>query len=185
MFSRDDPTILHPAKHPGLAYKFISPDAEKTDMGTKTEDPSKNKLVELVISSSSLDCPHPSLCDPDGHFHSKDLFEEVEPNGFVYRGRLDDIIMMDKVGVVVGSGKPSPVLLVEPLEEAVDTSSLKEIIGKKVGLINKDGPSYERIRPSDILIVLPGTLPRTPKGNINRNAAERLFRQDIDAFFDV
>ncbi|GJJ14464.1 hypothetical protein Clacol_008728 [Clathrus columnatus] len=201
MKSKHDPTILHPLEAPGLEYEFINPSAG-TD--TETKDP-KNKLVELIIPPSSLDCPYPSLCDPDGRFHTRDLFEEVEPNGFTYRGRLDDIIMMSKgqkcdtlfvesqvmlfckdlvsICVVVGYGKPSPVLLAEPLDGTMNKILLKEKVGKKAELINKDGFPHEQIRRSDVLILPSGSLPRTPKGNINRSAAERLFKQDIDALF--
>ncbi|GJJ14467.1 hypothetical protein Clacol_008731 [Clathrus columnatus] len=203
MLSGRDPIILHPFKLPGFVYEFIDQDAE-AEIKTKNAN---NRLVEAIVPSSSLDCPYPTFRDPiDGHFHTRDLFEEVEPNGFTYRGRLDDMIKMSKgqkcstlfiesqvlltckdlvsACVVVGSGKPSPVLLVEPLEETTDTVLLKEMIGKKAELINKDGFPHERVRSSDILIVPSGTIPRTPKGNINRNAAERLFQQEIDAFFD-
>ncbi|GJJ14476.1 hypothetical protein Clacol_008740 [Clathrus columnatus] len=208
-----DPIILHPINVPGLVYEFKHRDTEGEVESTEP----KRKLVEAIISSSSIDRPYPTLCDPiDGHFHTRDLFEEVGPNGYIYRERLDDIIKMSRgqkcsafnsankqfvfrfiesqillsceslvaACVVVGSGKPSPVLVLEPLEEPTDIASLKEKIGKKAELINKDGFPHERIRPSDILIVPSGTIPRTPKGNINRSSAERLYKQEIDAFFD-
>ncbi|GJJ14468.1 hypothetical protein Clacol_008732 [Clathrus columnatus] len=197
MISKDNPAILHPVKLRGLVYNFISQDADLDSEAEITK--LRNRLVELVVSPSSVDFPHHSLCDAvDGQFHTRDLFEEVEPNGFVYRGRLDDMIKMKfgqkcdtvflesqvladckdliSVCVVVGSGKLSPVLLVEPLrvEETVeiDIDLLKKSLGRKVESVNKDGVPHERIRPSDILIVPSGALPRTPKGNINRSAAE-------------
>ncbi|GJJ14466.1 hypothetical protein Clacol_008730 [Clathrus columnatus] len=176
MVSENDPTILHPIKLPGILHEFISQESE-TEVESKEP---RNRHMELVISPSSIDRPHRSLCGPDGRYHTKDLFEEVEPNGFVYRGRLDDIIKMSKVG----SGKPSPVLLAEPLDEKMDIKLLKEKIGKKAELINEDGFPHERIRRTDVLIIPSGALPRTPKGNINRSTAERLFQREIDAFFD-
>lgn len=56
----------------------------------------KSPLLELVVLSDSADLPDPSFCDPrDGHFHTKDLFEEVPTSGgYLYRGRLDDILIM-------------------------------------------------------------------------------------------
>ena len=67
------------------------------------------------------------------------------------------------VCVVVGSGRPSPTLIVEPIEERIeDVLSLRNELGKKVEPINKDGFSHERIHSSRILIVSPGALPRTP-----------------------
>lgn len=65
-------------------------------MGAEAEEPA-DKLAELVVPPDSLDCPHQSFRDPaDGSYHTRDLFQEVEPNGYKYRGRLDDIIFMDR-----------------------------------------------------------------------------------------
>lgn len=89
MVSKSDPTIFHPFEVPGVIYEF-------RNVGAETEEPS-DKLAELVIPPASLNCPHSSFCNPtDGHYYTRDLFQEVEPNGFKYRGRLDDIIFMDK-----------------------------------------------------------------------------------------
>ncbi|GJJ13581.1 hypothetical protein Clacol_007837 [Clathrus columnatus] len=201
MMSGSDTTILHPLVYPGLVYEFrsLNPDDAKEN--------DSNRLVEMVLAPSSLDCPHPSLCDPiDGYYHTRDVFQQVTPDGFKFRGRLEDFIKMkygeacdtiyietqvmlsckDLVSacVVVGTGKPSPVLLVELLEDTVNPAPLKENIGKKVELINEDGFTHERIRPSDIIIVRSGSLPRTGKGTIKRAEAEQLFQQSIDVLFD-
>lgn len=108
--------------------------------------------------------------------------------------------------VTVGSGKPSPALLVEPASaNIVDVAELIRQIGEKVISINEGGFPCERINPSHILLLPPGELPRTSvshglhsldfltpeitwlctqfKSNINRVAAERKFRSEIDALY--
>src|SRR5882757_7329259 len=53
---------------------------------------SPGRLLELVVLSDSGDCPDVSLRHADGHFHTGDLFTEVEPGKYIYRGRNDDWI---------------------------------------------------------------------------------------------
>ncbi|GJJ13822.1 hypothetical protein Clacol_008079 [Clathrus columnatus] len=169
--------VFYPLQLPGLKYEFWPVDETQDDLP-------RARILELVILKESLDCPYPSSCDPvGGYYRSKDLFEEVHPGAYKYRGRLDDMIKMenarlcdtkyieDQVSnscknliswcVVVGSGKPSPVLLVEPFSDSMDVDLLKEEIGKKVKLINEDSYFHERIEPSHILVVPRGQLPRT------------------------
>jgi hypothetical protein len=46
-------------------------------------------VLELVIPATSPDCPHPLARQPhDGHFHTGDLFLEVLPGHYSFRGRL-------------------------------------------------------------------------------------------------
>lgn len=200
MICESDALIFHPLKVPGLVYEFRNVDKTDSEYG----DPA-SKLLEFVIPPPSSDHPDPSLCDPvDGYYHSKDLFQQVESGGYKYRGRSDDMIVMNKgqmcdtlwvkpflspfepiswrrvivrylenqvsltckelisAWVVVGSGKPSPALLAEPAEDHQYGSSLKEEVGERVKLINQHGFPHERIHPSHVLILPPGTLPRTP-----------------------
>ncbi|GJJ13702.1 hypothetical protein Clacol_007958 [Clathrus columnatus] len=178
MASLTNDTILYPIKLPGIVYEFWPVDATRVGL-------TSSGLFELVIPRVSLDCPF--FCDPkEGHHRTKDLFEEVHPGAYKYRGRLDDMIKMENASicdtryietqvsdsckdlisccVVVGSNRPSPVLLVEPLSDDIDRTKLKEKIGTKVQLINKNSYSHERIDPSHILIVQRGGLPRTSAG---------------------
>jgi len=53
---------------------------------------STGQLLELVIFSESGDCPDVSLRNADGHFHTGDLFLEVEPGKYLSRGRRGDWI---------------------------------------------------------------------------------------------
>lgn len=46
-------------------------------------------VLELLISAASPDCPHHSMRQPeDGHFHTGDLFLEVVPGRYTFRGRI-------------------------------------------------------------------------------------------------
>lgn len=58
-----------------------------------------SKLLELVVLSSSPDCPDVSLrSKEDGDFHTGDLFEEVQPGLYASRGRNDDWIKLYAAG---------------------------------------------------------------------------------------
>lgn len=64
--------------------------------------------------------------------------------------------------VVVGSGKPSPALIVEPNSDGiVDEREVIRQLGDTLTSINKGGYPHERISPKHILLVSPGELPRT------------------------
>ncbi|KAM5341438.1 hypothetical protein ACJ41O_014469 [Fusarium nematophilum] len=98
------------------------------------------ELLELVVPPESPDCPAESLRSAeDGKYHSGDLFVEVAPGKYLPRGRNDDWIKMecalrcdtgaiekdameccgDLISgvVVVGAGRPSPAMIVEPQDE--------------------------------------------------------------------
>lgn len=204
LMATNGPPVFRLLRPEGCSYKMMP-----IDDGVAPEHiKSKSPLLELVVLSDSGDRPDASFCDPqDGHFHTKDLFEEVTPGGYIYRGRLDDILIMKgarkldtkyieeqvynlcesliSICVVVGAGKPSPALLVEPSSaNIVDAADIVRQIGEKVAPINEGGFPCERINPNHILLLPPGELPRTPfKSNINRVAAERKFRSEIDALY--
>lgn len=48
------------------------------------------RVLELVIPSASPYCPDPSLRNADGMFHTGDLFLEVSPGTYTFRGRVHD-----------------------------------------------------------------------------------------------
>jgi len=79
-----DAPLLRPVQ--GVSYGFFP--VASTNTGNQSNVP----LLELVILSQSEDCPHPSLRQADGHFHTGDLFQEVVPGSYVSRGRDDDWI---------------------------------------------------------------------------------------------
>ncbi|KAK7043957.1 hypothetical protein VNI00_008125 [Paramarasmius palmivorus] len=160
-----------------------------------------NSLVELVILSTSGDCPSIS----NGDFHTGDLFERVDADGYVYRGRDDDWIKMANAlrcdtsaieenvrtlcsnliteCVVVGVKRPFPSVIVEiPPELEGPHASLKEEIFRRIQPSQVELLMHERIPSSRyIFIVQKDRIPRTnTKGNVRRRAAEDALRAELD-----
>lgn len=194
-----NPALLQ--RLPGVSYDFV-PISSNTDAVHQ----SSAALYELVILSNSPDCPDVSLRGADGHLHTGDLFQEVTPGWYVSRGRDDDWIksetslrcdtkaIEDNVRamcggliaecVVVGSGRPSPVLFIEPASDMDDDKLKKEII-RKTRHFHSRRYLHERITSPNMVVVVPrGTLPRTAtKGNIRRKAVEEAFAAELDRIF--
>jgi hypothetical protein len=51
-------------------------------------------LYELVIPHTSPNAPALNLCDGEGNLHTKDVFEEVFPGLYEFRGRTDDFFKL-------------------------------------------------------------------------------------------
>jgi hypothetical protein len=81
-FDRNAP-LLRPLQ--GVSYGFAP-------IVTASGHQTNTRLLELVILAQSEDCPDVSLRQADGHFHTGDLFEEVTPGCYLFRGRDDDWI---------------------------------------------------------------------------------------------
>ncbi|KAF8890319.1 acetyl-CoA synthetase-like protein [Mucidula mucida] len=134
--------------------------------------PARDVKYSDVVSPS---CPHPGIRNrPNGHI-TGDLFEEVRPGWYIFRGRNDDWIRIsphtmfcdtksiednvlklcaDMVSncAVVGHLKPAPVLFVEPVREII----------KRTAAFNERLFAHERITSPDCIVVVPrGNLPRT------------------------
>ncbi|KAF9266365.1 acetyl-CoA synthetase-like protein [Marasmius fiardii PR-910] len=199
--TRYDPTgVYRVIDTPGVSYQFdpVSPEAE-----------SQPQLLELVVRSDSIDCPGPEFRRADdGHFHSGDLWEKVE-TGYLYRGRDDDWIKSESAlicdtkaiehhvrlvcgdliseCVVVGYGRPSPALFVEPNLRVLDVpeAHLKRLIVKRIDPFNSQRMDHEKITSADlVMIVPPNTLPRTEvKGNVRRKATEDMFKEELDSAY--
>ncbi|KAF7329492.1 AMP-binding domain-containing protein [Mycena kentingensis (nom. inval.)] len=92
--------------------------------------------------------------------------------------------------VVVGNGRPSPTLFVEP-SSASDSDSddtncnLKAEILRRTASFNARLFVHERIEtPERVVVVARGVLPRTnTKGNVRRRAVEEMFKSEIDAAY--
>ncbi|TFK36149.1 hypothetical protein BDQ12DRAFT_737217 [Crucibulum laeve] len=195
-----NPALLRPLE--GVSYAFVptaSSQGESAYQSTTT-------LYELVILAESPDCPDPSLRHADGNFHTGDLFQEVTPGFYLSRGRDDDWIksenslrcdtkaIEDNVRttcgsliaecIVVGSGRPSPVMFIEPAVD-MDHDKLKKDIIRKTRQFHSRRYLHERITSTDMIVVVPRlTLPRTAtKGNIRRKAVEDAFKTQIDKIF--
>jgi acyl-coenzyme A synthetase/AMP-(fatty) acid ligase len=182
-------------------------------------------MLEFIVLAESGDCPDTSLRADDGHFHTGDLFQEVSPGSYVFRGRDDDwiksenslrcdtksVILLytldmlltknfraieDNVRamcgnmvaecIVVGTGRPSPALFIEPAVEMDDNKLKKEII-RKTRHFHARRYLHERITSTNfIVIVPPHTLPRTAtKGNIRRKAVEEAFQSQLDQMYGL
>ena len=77
----------------GMSYGFFPVESnDEPSTSTAAYPSSTGQLLELVILSDSGDCPDISLRSADGHFHTGDLFIEVEPGKYLSRGRRDDWI---------------------------------------------------------------------------------------------
>lgn len=186
---------------PGTSYRF-----DPILSAQSAVHQSSGMLHELVILSDSADCPDTSLRSSDGHFHTGDLFREILPGWWVFRGRDDDWIKSENSlrcdtkaiedntrtmcpsliaeCVVVGSGRPSPVMFIEPAAD-IDYGKLKKEIIRKTRHFHSLRYLHERITSPDMIIVVPRqTLPRTAtKGNIRRKAVEEAFKDNIDKIF--
>ncbi|GJJ09113.1 hypothetical protein Clacol_003335 [Clathrus columnatus] len=155
------------------------------------KDPNGNdsKWKELVILPTSPDCPSPALRNPaDGKFYTKDLFEAVGDGYYLSRGRKDDIIIMDASNcdakyiegqiahlchdiistfTLVGQGRLSPALLVEPLEPNTNANTLRETLSTRLESLNSPrivSYPHERLKPEYIIVVPKGSLPISPAG---------------------
>ncbi|KAF8900464.1 hypothetical protein CPB84DRAFT_1778992 [Gymnopilus junonius] len=187
---------------PGTSYKFVPIESA----GEEAVHQSTAALYELAILSDSPDCPHETLRHADGHFHTGDLFQQILPGWWVSRGRDDDWIKSETSlrcdtksiednaramcsgliaeCIVVGSGRPSPVMFIEPAVD-MDHNKLKKEIIRKTRQFHARRYLHERITSSDMIVIVPrNTLPRTAtKGNIRRKAVEEAFKTQIDSIF--
>lgn len=197
-----NPALVAPL--PGTSYRFVSTSPSSTQ--SQSAHRSTAELFELVILAESPDCPDVSLRHADGHFHTGDLFQEVLPGFYLFRGRDDDWIKSENSlrcdtkaiednaramcgtliseCVVVGTGRPSPVMFIEPGVE-MNHDKLKKEIFRKIRLFHSRRYLHEQIMSPDMIIVVSkSTLPRTAtKGNIRRKAVEDAFRSQIDEIF--
>ncbi|KAG5788297.1 hypothetical protein H9Q69_012643 [Fusarium xylarioides] len=177
---------------------------------------SSDQLLELVIPADADDCPHPSLRDKtDGKFHTGDLFQRVGGNQYLYKGRVDDRIKMQMSLVcdagsleaeamqvceadlisavsVIGYGRPSPAMIVEPKNDDIlksgddSLTKLKEEILRRISPFHERKYLHERIDNLRLVFVVPqGTLPRTAKGNIMRQAVEKTFFDELEKSFEA
>ena len=86
--------------------------------------------------------------------------------------------------IVVGNGRPSPALFVEPKGD-FDADKLKGDIIRRTRHFHSRRYVHERIVSAAFVLVVPaGTLPRTAtKGNIRRRAVEEKFKDELDRIY--
>jgi acyl-coenzyme A synthetase/AMP-(fatty) acid ligase len=192
----------------GTAYEF---------MPVSGSAASQEELLELVVLPASKDCPHPSLLSPEtGKFHTGDLFVETRLGVYLARGRNDDWIKMENAmrcntfeieenamqtcsgdlidaAVVVGAGRPNPVLIVESKQGGGDSHLEDEAIDLRSEILGRILPFHarryvhERIDHVSLVLVAPnGSLARTAtKGNIRRRMVEDKYKPELDRIFKV
>ncbi|KAL1665529.1 hypothetical protein GGF50DRAFT_52504 [Schizophyllum commune] len=185
----------------GTRYEFVP-----IEGGADTGYESSARLLEMIIRGDSPDCPK-GRAAADGHFHTGDLFLEVIPGGYVYRGRDDDWIksqtslrcdtraIEDNARqtcghliaecVVVGSGRPSPAMFIEPVDSNMNADKIKREVIRKTRAFHSRRYLHERITSTKMIIVVPrGTLPRTAtKGNVRRAAVEETYSSLLDEIY--
>lgn len=86
-----DAQLLVPFEGSSYGFFPIESDDEPSASAAAYQS-STGRLLELVIFSESFDSPDMSLRKADGHFHTGDLFLEVETGKYLSRGRKDDWI---------------------------------------------------------------------------------------------
>jgi hypothetical protein len=86
--------------------------------------------------------------------------------------------------VVVGYGRPSPALFVEPAVD-MDEEELKMEIIRATRPFNSRRYLHEQIVSEKVIVVVPSnSLPRTSaKGNIRRKAVEEMYKDRLDAIY--
>ncbi|KAJ3733638.1 acetyl-CoA synthetase-like protein [Lentinula guzmanii] len=211
---KDPNTRRHLRPLTGLSYEFRP---VRTTTGEDYPDlenagyHSTNRLLEFVVLPDSGDCPDTSLRNPeDGVFHTGDLFIEVGPERYIFAGRDDDWIKTENSlrcdtksiednarascgsliseCIVIGTGRPSPVLFVESTAAGVEEKNkLKKAIWRKIRHFHIRRFIHESITSADMIIIVPlGSLPRTAsKGSIRRKAVEEEYKAQLDKLYGV
>ncbi|KAF8522637.1 acetyl-CoA synthetase-like protein [Hysterangium stoloniferum] len=190
---------------PNISYKFVPVGPTSIDGADYA------RLLEFWILPDSPDLPVADLRTPDGGWRSGDLFEEMEPGKYIFRGRDEDWIKSfwsDKIDtrgiednvyttcsdivsncVVVGNGRPFVALFVEPSVPTpeMEHEKLKREILSRISEFHSLLYLHERIQdPRMIKIVLAKSLPRTAaKGNISRRRVEQEFAADLEAMYNA
>ncbi|KAI0068384.1 acetyl-CoA synthetase-like protein [Artomyces pyxidatus] len=189
----------------GLLPQTPSQPSVPSESGHQT---TTSQMLELVILSDSGDCPDSSLRASDGHFHTGDLFVEARPGCYAFKGRDDDWIksenslrcdtkaIEDNVQatcadlvsecIVVGNGRPSPVLFIEQATDMPHNKLKREIL-RRTRQFHSRRYLHERITSADMIVIVEkGTLPRTAtKGNIRRKATEETYKDLLDKIYGL
>ena len=165
-----------------------------------------NLLYEMVLHQSERFRSRRSLCHTFPHVETgrtRDLFtpHPTKPGLWRFHSRVDDMIVLSTshklwpipfekavlghpsvAGVVlVGNGRPEPVLIFKP-RSGLEGQAFLDEIWPLVLQANKDGASYGKVRRSHIIFTEPHLgVRRTPKGTISRKPTETLYAEHIEA----
>jgi thioester reductase-like protein len=142
-------------------------------------------------------------------WHTGDLFvpHPTKKGLWRFQSRIDDLIILSSShklrpvemetaiqgdpllfgALIVGQGKPEPLLIVEPKPDAFDgndSEAFIEQIWPTVQEANKLGASYAKIDRSRIIVANPQRpFIRAPKGSIVRKLTTKLYAEDIEAVY--
>ncbi|PYI09495.1 acetyl-CoA synthetase-like protein [Aspergillus sclerotiicarbonarius CBS 121057] len=185
-------------------WEYLEPNPyEECDMQEAQEG-----LYEMVLHQDERFRPRRSLSHtfPDVQtWRTRDLFtpHPTKPGLWRFHSRIDDMIVLSsshKVwpipfeqimhghpsvsgAVLVGNGRPEPVLIIEP-RPGLEGPALLDEIWPSVVQANQDAPSYGKVRRSRIIFTEPRLgVRRTPKGTISRKPTEMLYAEQIEAVF--
>ena len=164
--------------------------------------------------------PEPVFCtlpQLDEH-HTRDLFSKhpAKAGLWRFRGRKDDLVALSsptpqdprlmfpvpienaimahpeiKAALVLGNGKPRPILLIEPSEKFTKLeheSQAQRLVQRVVLLIldevNQDYPRYARIDREMIVVIPPGeSMPTNTKGYVSRKLTTERYETMVSPFF--
>ncbi|PVH77799.1 acetyl-CoA synthetase-like protein [Cadophora sp. DSE1049] len=146
--------------------------------------------------------------ESDAPYRTNDIFVQDPPGSGYYtlQGRKDDILVhsngentsagplqldiqtANKVihkALALGHSQPCVSLLVEIHEDYDPSDTLvEETVWEIVQAVTAQYPQHSQILRSMIYILPRGaTLPTTPKGNVKRKEAERIFAAEVDALY--
>lgn len=144
-----------------------------------------SSVVETTTGSNlKIVCDVTPSTFPPFHHHSLMLiipsphYRAIEDNALTVCGNLVAEC------IVVGSGRPSPVMFIEPGVD-MDHGKLKKEIIRKTRHFHSRRYLHERIISPDMIVIVPRhSLPRTAtKGNIRRKAVEEAYKPLLDQIY--
>ncbi|KUI71888.1 Oxygen-dependent choline dehydrogenase [Cytospora mali] len=189
------------------SYLELNP-FEEADM-----QPCGDGTFEMVLHQHPKFAAHRSLWHtfPDvKEWRTRDLFvpHPSKPGLWRFHARLDDLIVLSSGyklrplemetliqgnnllngALIVGQGKPEPLLIVEPKPGAYcdsgDPQGFVDRIWPTVEEVNQMVPSYAKISRSRVLVADPERpFIRAPKGSVIRKLTARAFLEEIEAAY--
>ncbi|KAI9742414.1 MAG: hypothetical protein M1818_003947 [Claussenomyces sp. TS43310] len=199
-------TTPHTKDNPDC-YRFrnLYPDSDRIKM----EEVGDNVYECIVYKGFELAAELWEGKPDDEPYRTNDLFTQEPPGSgsFVLQGRKDDILIHSngekttagplqlaietsskviKKVLVLGHSKPSVGLLVEVNSRFnPEAESTRAEVWETVKMVNDQYPSHSRILRSMIYMLPRGSsLPVTPKFNVKRKEAERIYTAEVERLYE-
>ncbi|KAI4603487.1 putative NRPS-like protein biosynthetic cluster [Pestalotiopsis sp. 9143b] len=197
-------------KNPDLwQYFIINSDLMGYDWRATSEEDVFEQVVVRKDKHPGLQGFFYTFPDDDEYF-TKDLYKPhpTLPNHWIYYGRADNIIVFSngeklnpvtieeiisdhpqvQGAVVVGTNKFQPALIVEPTAYPKNADEEKKFIDSIWPLVvnaNKETVAHGQIGRQFIMLTQPEKpFPRAGKGTIQRAGAVKLYKDEIDEFYE-